>query len=145
MCWSTKNKNNATPILAEKDIKVYKVLTVMEDSISSPCQYFRWKLGALHEEDIKVNTTGIETYINNGFHSLKFPPVHKDGFWRIGDKKLFGKSTYDVVFEAIIPKDSVYYENEDGEIVSTALKLKEIYLEKDIKDRFKELCCLEKK
>ena len=129
MCWYTKNKNNAKPIVAEKDVKVYKVLTMEGDSILSPCQYFEWKLGLLYRENIKADTTGLETYINNGFHSLKFPPVHKDGFWCIGDSKLFGRFTYDVVFEAIIPKDSVYYENEDGEIVSTALKLKEIYKE----------------
>lgn len=127
MCWSTKNKNNATPIVAEKDIKAYKVLTVMGNLISSPCQYFRWKLGELYEEDIKVTTTELKTYINNGFHSLKYPPFHKDGFWHNGDKKLFSWGTYDVVFEVIIPKGSVYYENKDGEIVSTALKLKEIY------------------
>ena len=145
MCWYTKNKNNAKPIVAEKDIKVYKVLTVGGDSILSPCQYFEWELGVLYEEDIKVDTTGLETYINNGFHSLKIPPLYNGGFWCIGDKKLFGRCTYDVVFEAIIPKGSVYYENEDGEIVSTALKLEGIYLEEDIKNIYKELCYQEKK
>lgn len=156
MCWSTKDKNYATPILAEKDIKVYKVLVVMGDSILSPCQDFEWELGVLYDEGIKVNTAGVEvleTRIYDGFHSLKFPPIHKDGSWCIGDKELFNCGTYDIVFEAIIPKGSVYYENEDGEIVSTALKLKGIYLEEeikriyleDIKTKFKELCCLEKK
>lgn len=136
MCWSTKDKNYATPILAEKDFKVYKVLVVTGDSILSPCHSFEWELGVLYEEDIKVNTTGVEvleTKINDGFHSLRFPPICKDDSWCIGDKELFGCVTHDIVFEAIIPKGSVYFENEDGEIVSTALKLKEVYFEEDIK------------
>lgn len=148
MCWSTKDKNYATPILAEKDFKVYKVLIVAGNSILSPCHHFEWELGVLYEEDIKVNTTGVEvleTKINDGFHSLKFPPICKDDSWCIGDKELFGCVTHDIVFEAIIPKGSVYFENEDGEIVSDALKLEGIYLEEDIKNIYKELCYLEKK
>lgn len=145
MCWCTKDKNYATPIVAEKDVKVYKVLFVTGDSILSPCQNFEWELGKLYDDKIKINETGLETYINEGFHSLKFPPIHKDGSWCIGDKELFSCGTYDIVFEAIIPKGSVYYENEDGEIVSTALKLEGIYLEEDIKNIYKELCYQGKK
>ena len=112
MCW--KSNNFISPKIATNDIEVYKILRVVDESISSRCFEFYWKLGIQYETNV--------CFKGEGFHSSKeYPKVNSYNWYT--DKILFIKFTNDRIFKAVIPEGSIYYENEYGEIVSNKLKL----------------------
>jgi hypothetical protein len=112
-----------SPKVATNDIEVYKILRVLNESISSPCfSGFNWKLGIQYEANVCFKDT--KRIIHEGFHSLReCPKTDKYRWLTIDNKDIFIKCTNDRIFKAVIPKGSTYYENEYGEIVSNKLKL----------------------
>lgn len=119
MCW--KSKSEVAPKIATSDIKVYKILKVEDGELKSPCQGFKWDIGIIYKTDMTSNPC---CEVNYGFHCMNYVPI-TDGFvWRNPNfDTLFGCLSRDKIFEAIIPTDSMYYENEYGEIVSNQLKI----------------------
>lgn len=124
MCWKTCK----TPIkqIAESDLKVYKILRRVENYIVSPIwEFFIWELNKTYKTklDNPYCYKDIDI-IKRGFHSLlDSPKLHSGRIWCTKSCDVMYYSPNEYVFEAIIPKGSEYYENEDGEIVSNQLKI----------------------
>ena len=125
MCWVS----NYIPKLktAEEDIKVKKILLKAKDSsLHSPCKTdFKWELGKVYESELGEISRPLSYYrINNGFHSCQ-NICKSDIYWcsYINNEMhmLFGINEGEEIFDAIIPKGSEYYFNEDGEYVSNKL------------------------
>lgn len=132
MCWKTSRP----PIkkIAESDLKVYKILTCIENRIVSPIKSeFAWELNKTYKTELdspKYYIHGRVNVINCGFHSLLDSPIlYTSSFrhFKIWKTKYLCDIIYydegECVFEAVIPKGSKYYENGWGEIVSNQLKI----------------------
>lgn len=115
------------PKKARKDIVVYKVLrkTALCDYLYSPVRDFRYDLNKLYKVDsldIHYDCPG-STFIKveRGLHAYSTLKRAKD--------KFDTAYPYYRVYQAIIPKGSLYIEGEDEEIVSNQLIVqKEIQL-----------------
>ena len=124
MCWMSKVE--PVRMVAESDIKVYKVLSKRKGHIESPIyNEFRWKVGEVRKCDSEIVVSFNRFYwlIRKGFHSVRSCPVVEGYKWRSSDsgEALFMLDSCDYVYECVIPAGSVYYENEWGDVVSDAL------------------------
>ena len=154
MCWKTKYAHYSKPKFAEQDTKVFKVCLkdVATNSINPYYHYkcIKYEIGKSYDlvgcitpfEDFLCNVT----YIEYGFHSynsetcnchhptlcLPYETDIKSKSFIVehcdGTKKLYDKPVgyVPVIVECSIPKDTIYYENERGEIVSEHLKIEKI-------------------
>lgn len=128
MCWVKIFKPNELPkIKKNKGPKeVYKIL----DGTASPYMNFAYKLGRLNTEiDLtpitvsdKQPSTNINVYmtlIYEGYHSYSNigHAIYMSKKHVIGDIK---------VYKCIIPRNAYYYENDDGEVVSSNIIIKEV-------------------
>ena len=140
MCWhSYKRPVRKT---ADKDITCWKVVYLVNTYFKSV--YFG-KLYKIHkryfiyDDEIYVHkvfaysffTPTTRYYINKGFHSYNNKVFIKEaGLQRIvmnENKKMWHDRFYGMsnlhVIKCIIPEGSIYYENEDGELVSSSIKI----------------------
>lgn len=137
MCWSTKKP--AVLKMAEKDRSVFKVIKQIDERFSSYFKRFPYEIGKLYETKIGNHKVICgHLCIEEGFHSYsnkcKWEPLYQviDTVYRVvfGNLSLaiFDSSVIykPVRVSCIIPKGSLYYENEYGEIVSNKIILKEI-------------------
>lgn len=122
MCWFSNIPVNC--ITANEDIKVYKILHKnVKGQLISPIYDFKWEIGKLYvENDIPNYPSSV---INKGFHSLKTTPIRRFGYWWNRSYRNFPLLIDRCHFVCVceIPKGSIYFENEYGEIVSNKLKL----------------------
>ena len=135
MCWYGKLKDKH---IADEDIKVFKVVRVLENKIMSIyLNDFKWKLGKNY-----TTTLGIMRYgrmdiinINRGFHcydpemtcikfELDMVKVCCE-FKRLDSYSLSSSiSNYKInlfIMECIIPKGTEFYKNGNGEIVAKSI------------------------
>lgn len=115
MCW----RSNKLPkmCIAEQDICVYKIVRSINDFLcSSAIQNFQYQYKILYtqEEPILVQLGYISYVIEKGFHSYKTYFKAKKKFHKFYEGSLYNM----IIVECIIPKDSIFYENKNGEIVS---------------------------
>ena len=133
MCWEiNKKKFNKKPEkyrkVAKKDIEVYKI-GFEEDNGFSPYyrQDFIYKANSLNDEiSLHMDSRHDECYcIDEGYHSYSGECGIINSFYDIGvyskndNEKQFDFYQCDTIGKFIIPKGTEYYENEDGEIVSS--------------------------
>ena len=136
MCWTGKitNKHIATA----GDMPVYKVLLINGDKLLSPYRdmpyvekmLYTQKIRPIGEEEIRIEE-GLHCY--SGSCTVKMKSIYTDRDIIVDTKRLFrlyyelhGRDTDNrimAVFRGVIPKGTVYYENEHGEIVSEGLKI----------------------
>lgn len=109
MCFDNVNNQKEAKI-AKKSIKVYKSLQYVGDKITSPYYHnIVWKKGEIKVcNSMSKSPKSPPMEINRGLHSAK----------TISRAKVHASA----VFEAVIPKGSLYWEN-DSEYVSNALKI----------------------
>lgn len=142
MCWTTKIMENTTPITADEDIKVVKILEVNSlGEMYSPYMYMAYhydvafpveKLIPYHQTHCNISSW----YINEGYHSfadcrIQLKEMDLSGYYQYSNNN-DGSVMYDwlegneriIPFECIIPKGTQYYLNEDNEIVSETIILK---------------------
>ena len=137
MCWISKFPPREQ--IAEKDIEVEKVLSVVGNNLHSPLCPKIWKKGEIEvESNFHIEKDSVFNYypITKGFHSVKklkhysneflnfFSSKYKESWCSLSPKgrhKLFTKSDTDKVFKAIIPKGARYCVNEYLEYVSDKL------------------------
>ena len=133
MCWVTQNKENARSRHAFEDIPVYKVV---RKSLLSYYKNYSYILNEVHitELDNPSHTkylSGAEDWkIGLGFHSysmnckINLASGEKSLFVRILklNDNIVAIDCYEkndtCMLECIIPKDSIYFVNEEGEYVS---------------------------
>ena len=129
MCYNAFTKKAKTKQVADKDIKVYKICVNTDHLVIS---YFQKYVYVPLEITQEINIIFVEefglNYVVDGYHSYKsckwYPQLSKY-------KKLVAViedtyKTYDykspvVIAEFIIPKETIYYENTNGEIVSNQI------------------------
>lgn len=137
MCWITYNKPD--PVIASKDIPIYKIMYfkreyLFKKKFISAFKDFQYKLGETYTGQMgipKLDNIG-RYYIDCGFHSYN-PLVtyitkdHNGSSMVIKciNKPVGGFFLWDnlVILYGYIPRGACYYENEDGECVSNAIKL----------------------
>ena len=137
MCWVTKNKKFIKKRIAKEDIFVKKLMSKSMDTkfVESPCfdmvwefgrcEKYREKIAILKEWDLDKKLVYV---IQQGFHSLSptcnVKKINQNAVAFYESKKVFSFFDYNnsfILVDAKIPKGSIYYENEQGEIVSNKL------------------------
>lgn len=147
MCWVTKNKKFIKKRIAKEDIFVKKLMSKRMDTkfVESPCFYMVWEFGRcekyrekiaiLKEWDLDKKLAKewdldkkLVYVIQQGFHSLSptcnVKKINQNAVAFYESKKVFSFFDYNnsfILVDAKIPKGSIYYENEQGEIVSNRL------------------------
>lgn len=137
MCWVTKNKKFIKKRIAKEDIFVKKLMSKRMDTkfVESPCFYMVWEFGRCEKYREKIAILKewdldkkLAYVIQSGFHSLSptcnVKKINQDAVAFYESKKVFSIFDYNnsfILVDAKIPKGSIYYENEQGEIVSNRL------------------------
>ena len=143
MCLITEQK---TPLIAEKDMVVYKV---METNLCSFFQYFPYEIDKLFETEIKHNDETIWTaccsldsdylmqkYKVDCVRDLKGHPkliCLKYGFSSCKSIKVASEINHGyrgTIYRCIIPKGSEYYKDKVGFIISNKIIIKKIAQQK---------------
>lgn len=138
MCWMTRYEADVHPKVSDGSIKCWKICKrVGKAGISSWYEQFEYEVGKTYHTKVLPPTKlfGLGEYygIDEGFHSYSDkvkPRFDKSlcvafnggvaaGIWMDYDK-------IPVIVECHIPKDSEYYENEWGEMVSEAITVDSI-------------------
>lgn len=134
MCWVS---SQAVKQIAEEDIKVFKIGESHEGMFCSMYKGFKYQLNQLYRNNIYINKDDDGGFIGSrGFHSYDPFIVHLDIReneiiqWAVyaGQRRLdFDTVIADYVkAECVIPKGSIYYENDFGEIISEAIIVKQL-------------------
>lgn len=155
MCWESNKVEKPFPIIADNDIPVIKIVIANYktcDRCISKFMTFVYEKDRLYSNDIPLRITS-KSYFNKwiifeGFHSYSCKNK-----LRIKDDAmvLYGLNKNDILdigsplneFSLalfIIPKESEYYENKHGEIVSNQIIFKKIILFDD--DLLKKNKCI---
>lgn len=131
MCWTGKitDKHIATA----GDMPVYKVLLINGDKLLSPYRDMPYVENMLYTQKIRPigeGEIGIEAGLHcySGSCTVKMKNAYSDKYVIVDTKRCFrvyyeSNNGIMAVFRGIIPKGTVYYENEHGEIVSEGLKI----------------------
>lgn len=137
MCWVTKNKKFIKKRIAKEDIFVKKLMSKSMDTkfVESPCFDMVWEFGRCEKYREKIAILKaldldkkLAYVIQPGFHSLSptcnVKKINQNAVAFYESKKVFSIFDYSnsfILVDAKIPKGSIYYENEQGEIVSNKL------------------------
>lgn len=137
MCWVTKNKKFIKKRIAKEDIFVKKLMSKSIDTkfVESPCFDMVWEFGRCEKYREKIAILKawdldkkLAYVIPQGFHSLSptcnVKKINQNAVAFYESKKVFSYFDYSnsfILVDAKIPKGSIYYENEQGEIVSNKL------------------------
>jgi hypothetical protein len=136
MCWAGKNN----PQIAKEDIKVFKVVIAGNNNsfFCSIYYKFMYRLGFVYSSRIKKKLfDSAQIKITKGIHSYsKYCKIAASKDLLFIRNRMNNEASIDVFskyylfsqqdfyrLECIIPKRSAYYENENGEIVSSRLKI----------------------
>ena len=123
MCW---NGHSEQKKVAEKDIEVYKIGRVQDNRFICEFRNFSYKKGVPNEELVLKEICWMGSIsINEGYHSYKRVSIRFNSLsgkikyiYRGYKIQPYLDGLYDLA-TFIIPKGSIYYENLDGEIVSS--------------------------
>lgn len=113
MCLIT---NNSKPLIAKKNIAVYKIL---DKDMYSIFYGYEYKLNQLNKTHINIEKAGHLFKINSGFHAYHNKIDVIDHFF-----KHHLNHSYYMICKAVIPKGSEYYIGDDRDIVSNQLIIK---------------------
>lgn len=145
MCWSAIKKSDINRLTAKDNIPVTKFVNVIgENNIYSMFYDFNYNVGQVYKTNIclrKLNT--LDTFVvENGFHSyytkVKLLRINETRFSVIINSLDLGfvwkhPSTYVkglgnlAIADCIIPKGAHYFLNYNGEYVSDAIKIINVY------------------
>ena len=130
MCW-IGNNSSAFEMVAEKDIKVFKVVYVFPSGIYSPFRNYEYQIGKEEKSEFQIVRFLTEYMITSGLHSYSSKCQIHYGFVghdvlspngaNIGVYRDQFPRSITCVLQCLIPKGSKYYINELGECVSNKL------------------------
>lgn len=133
MCWMC---SKAEKKIVEEDIKVFKIGESHGGMFYSMYKGFKYQLNKLYSINIRINKDDDGVFVGSkGFHSYdpfiaNLEIYDKDVFprWVVyaGVRKLDVGNIGYVKAECVIPKGSEYYENENGEIISNQIIIKNV-------------------
>lgn len=133
MCWISEDK--PIKMIADKDIPCAKIMEKLTGKLRSLYYGKNYKLGETYsmESEIAVchhyyDSFGHVQYeIDEGFHSYRpdICRIYKNNVFELFVNECFDSMLMptDVIVDCIIPKGTVYYENEAGELVSERIKI----------------------
>lgn len=125
MCWIANSKPEAH--FADSDIKVYKIVTKTsrKNMVNSLCRGYTYKFGILFEMEERIipglvlsGANGKSYAIKEGFHSYTTFAKATMKFEEVITYALNPSVDPLVIVECIIPEGSIYYINNEGEVVS---------------------------
>lgn len=141
MCWSTYENNNKRERTAKEDMLVYKIVKKYREF-----GYVSYYMGMEYILDKEYSINNLkaincpygETIINEGYHSYSVQECnicinHNVIYVYSKNKNKLEEDYYEArilnsdrtaVVVCVIPKGSIYYKNEHGEIVSDHLIIK---------------------
>lgn len=135
MCWVS---SKAEKKIAEEDIKVFKIGKSHGGRFCGMYTDFEYQLNQLYSTHICIREVDYQSVFigSQGFHSYDPSIVHLD----IRENEIIQWAVYarqrrldfDTVIadyvkaECVIPKDTTYYENKNGEIISEAIIVKQL-------------------
>jgi len=135
MCWVS---SQAVKQIAEEDIKVFKIGESHGGRFCSMYKGFKYQLNQLYSVNIYINKDDDGEFVGSrGFHSYDPSIVHLE----ISDNNAIPRwvvyveqrsldfdtcDAYYVKAECVIPKGSVYYKNDFGEIISNQVIIKNV-------------------
>lgn len=141
MCWEKISGNKPCVRKNKWDIIVYKVLRLKDDKLLSYFKSFEYAVQKVYSIDngltVQQNLTRLYS-ITEGFHSYDARCCVRawlpgDFFETFAPSEVLPLNQYynsnsefrggTVLVRCVIPEGSVYYENEDGEIVSDKIML----------------------
>lgn len=132
MCWVS---SQAVKQVAKEDIKVFKIGESHKGMFHSMYKDFKYQLNQLYITNIYIDKDNAGRFVGSqGFHSYDPSIVHLE----ISENKIIQWAVYAgqikldfdtidanyVKAECVIPKGSVYYENDFGEIISNQIIIK---------------------
>lgn len=136
MCWTSETLKKR---IATEDIKVFKIGENHGGMFYSMYKYFKYQLNQLYTSyiDIEFQDCNDRFVGSRGFHSYGPSIVHLEistknviPRWEVSARQRrldFYTGGVDYVkAECVIPKGSMYYENEDGEIISNQIVIKNV-------------------
>lgn len=132
MCWVSLQ---AVKQIAEKDIKVFKIGESHRGMFYSMYKNFKYQLNQLYSINIYINKDDDGGFVGSrGFHSydpsIVYLDIPENGIiqWAVyaGQRRLDFDTVIADYFKAecVIPKGTTYYENENGEIISNQIIIK---------------------
>ena len=138
MCFRTKNPQKR---IAESDVTCYKVVYVHKKKINSYFKDFPYKLNKKYFQPI-LFYKGEFSRAEEGFHSYdKVEYTFKYCGLCIESTYFFTYiNSNERIVKCIIPKGTVYYKNEHGEIISESIIIKKI-INPSLWLRFKNWYC----
>ena len=137
MCWTCKTED-LKPLKADKDTEVYKIVKhANEEFCVALYKKYCYEARFVGNEHIDIEVKGWYINIRTGFHSYKSVTfisdsvfTHSNMLWKsfyIGNYNIFDAQQHIPVDNDLylatfkIPKDSIYFENNLGEIVSNSI------------------------
>ena len=155
MCWTAYNKQRSQPIKAEKDVKAFKIAVFTENGNATPyfMDYSKivYKTGETYTTNMESPEQKYCSYvIGEGFHSYNkdtcyYTKGEVNSFDTVTDEATFHYNRITVnshncgyvimnylshraicVMHCTIPEGTTYYENENGELVSNAIRIDSI-------------------
>lgn len=134
MCWITTKET--VPIIAKKDVHVYKVMKLVDGTLLSYFQNMKYELNKLNKLPSTINLFHYQgnTSIDKGFHSYAtldyvkktdVKNIYQIRINRVIDYTTAKYSHVVGVAKCTIPKGSMYYKNERDEIVSDQIIINE--------------------
>lgn len=141
VCWTySKKLGYPQKSIAKSDIITYKIMRRDNGTFSSYFYFYGYKPGTEYmiEDEIKIDETRTKYIVEEGFHSYNGKclirtncvdrsfSLHSYNLNRSCTIWSILRTTEDcdiIVTECLIPKGSVYYENDKGEIVSDKIMI----------------------
>ena len=137
MCWVSHNTLNKQ--IASENIKVYKIVNFYSGDLISYFKGFTYEINKLYETEVNPIKDIDCNMISKGFYSYSKNNklTFSGGLLYVCANLLETSEIYSkysdndglVVVECVIPKNSEYYVNESGEIVSNQIILSNKYID----------------
>ncbi len=126
MCYKAFTEKARTKRIAGEDIKVYKICTYIDHGVISYYQKYTYvPLKVTHKISITFTEDHGLNYVADGYHSYKsckwFPHLSKNKYLFVIIEDTYNAYHYKspvVIAEFIIPKNTAYCQNSNGEIIS---------------------------
>ena len=121
MCWTNKKINRQ---IATKDITVYKVVLFKNNECISLYKEFNYNFHKIYTELIHINQYYDLYCINEGFHSyMSLKSAQFILTFIMTTRNEFNAR----IVKCTIPKEAIYYVNDDKEVVSNQIIIDSYY------------------
>lgn len=140
MCFFARNPQKR---IAESDVTCYKIVYVHKKKINSYVRAFPYELNKKYFQPIQFYKNRFGSRAEEGFHSYNKVEYAFNEYYGLYIESPYFRTSVDSnerIVKCIIPKGTIYYKNELGEIISESIVIKKI-INPSLQLRFKNWCC----